>query len=488
MGVELQAFAVRLRRAGEQAAQKKADAAATIAAAKAEAKAKEEALIVAEEAEQDTLRAAAGGAAGAASRRAAADDDPVAASREAEAVEVSPPARLLSPRRRAYPRRAPTRRQPPAAGRRAKACTRAPSAKEAAAAGSRPVAPRCPRPPRRRRWPRRHRRRGRRRPVPRIAHDGKVDGEVAGAACSPASPAVAEPARRRAGTARWRGLGEAVEPLVALIKSSADPDEVGAAAAAVAAISGAHLPAAQAAARAGIAPSLAKRLDGAAAVDCASALGALVEVGGIGSREMHAAGGLLKLVAMLQPTAGADATATAGLQIDTKLRAGGAQQRDVFRELRGIKLLGTALAVGASAATPAAPGAPLPHRRPRCCRRRPPHQPAGFAAGALPALVAVARRLAVRRAPPEPELLPNAVLAIGSVIDGLSEGGAALKGGDGVELLVSLLRVQPPTETSALAMDALRGRASRRRTRCAARSTRCRRGRRRRRRASHRFG
>ena len=173
---------------------------------------------------------------------------------------------------------------------------------------------------------------------------------------------------------------------------------------------------------------------------------------------MHAAGGLLKLVAMLQPTAGADATATAGLQIDTKLRAGGAQQRDVFRELRGIKLLGTALAVGASAATPAAPktllsliaaldAAVVGHRT---------NQRAALAAGALPALVAVARRLAVRRAPPEPELLPNAVLAIGSMIDGLAEGGAALKAGDGVELLVSLLRVQPPTETSALAMDALR--------------------------------
>ena len=233
-----------------------------------------------------------------------------------------------------------------------------PRAAKAAAASGRPVV-RCPRPPRRRRWPRRHRRRRRgcRRVALESLHDGKVDGEVAGAARALAGVAGG----CGAGSASSRGpldgaaLVEAVDPLVALIKSSADPDEVGAAAAAVAAISAAHLPAAQAAARAGIAPSLARRLDGAAAVDCASALGALVEVGGIGSREMHAAGGLLKLVAMLQPTAGADATATAGLQIDTKLRAGGAQQRDVFRELRGIKLLGTALAVGASAATPAAP-------------------------------------------------------------------------------------------------------------------------------------
>ena len=249
-------------------------------------------------------------------------------------------------------------------------------------------------------------------------HDGKVDGEVAGAARALAGVAGG---RRRlsVGVARRRGLAEAVEPLVALIKSKLTRTRWRGGGG-----GGGDLRCSPAGG-AGVARRhraiVGEAADGAAAVDCASALGASSRWAGLA----HAAGGLL-LVAMLQPTAGADATATAGLQIDTKLRAGGAQ-RDVFRELRGIKLLGTA------SPSARAPRRPLRRRRPSSSppsmrRRRPPHQPARRLPPA-PSPRSLLSRAACR--PPraaEPELLPNAVLAIGSVVDGLAEGGAALGG------------------------------------------------------------
>ena len=235
---------------------------------------------MAEAAEQDTLRAAAA----VPRARRAVPPPPTTRWRRRRARRRrwrAPPARPPRPSVLRVPSLSPaTRRQPPAAAR----C--------ATGVHPRPRAAKGPPPPA---------------AVPSLlAALGRLAGADGRAATAAAAAGAVDCSSNRSTTARWTArplapparcrrrrrlwsrlgveqgpldgaaLVEAVEPLVALIKSSADPDEVGAAAAAVAAISAAHLPAAQAAARAGIAPSLAKRLDGAAAVDCASALGALV--------------------------------------------------------------------------------------------------------------------------------------------------------------------------------------------------------------------